>query len=200
MKLLLPYFIILLVILQLALRKNTRKENDKLKQFLDREAKANTTRKKDISNLDYITIPDTLPFIKTNNIEIIRNQDTIRSLMDKKIVNLSDMSNTDLKLKYGVGNLQALSEYDENYTILMRSVNSLGTLLLDNGFEKEGVEFLEFGISCITDISQNYIVLAKYYAEHGMKDKIDGLIICAGNSSSPLKNSTIKSLNEIKSH
>lgn len=198
MKLILPYFIILLVLLQLCLRKNSKKGNDSLTQFLDRESQANNTRKKDISNLDYIIIPDSLPFVETDNAEINKYQNTLRSLMDKKIVNLSNMSNTDLKLKYGAANLQYLSEYDENFTSLTKTLSKLGCLLIDNGFEKEGVTFLEFGVQCATDISLNYIALAKYYAANNMKNKIDNLILSVGSSKSLLKDSIISSLNQIK--
>ena len=70
MKLLLPYFIILIVVIQLKLHKKSDKNS--ISDFLDRETKANSTRKKDISNLNYITIPDSLPLINTEDSNILR--------------------------------------------------------------------------------------------------------------------------------
>ena len=51
------------------------------------------------------------------------NTGLIEALKEKKILNLSGFTNTDLKLEYGVGNLTELTDYDNNYVTLSRSLH-----------------------------------------------------------------------------
>lgn len=194
MKFLLPYFIIIIILLQLILRKNSKKTEESNKAFWKREADANNVRRKDISNLDYIIIPDSLPFVNCDNAEINRLQDKLISMKDKKILNLTGYSNTDLKFEYGVANLSKLSEYDDNFSALARTIASLGKALMDAGYKSEAAEFLEFGVQCGTDITANYIMLAEYYSASNEKDKIDKLIIAVSSLKSLSKDVILKKL------
>ena len=83
-------------------------------QFWDRERKANSTRRKPLTDLDFISIPyDSLPFTgEVGNPVIMESEAFLLGLKDAKIVNLNGISNTDLKLRYGVANLTDLTEYD----------------------------------------------------------------------------------------
>lgn len=198
MKLLLPYFIIIIILLQLILRKNSKKTKEADESFWKREAEANDVRRKDISNLDYIAIPDSLPFVKCENAEINRLQDKLMSMRDKKILNLTGYSNTDLKIEYGVANLPKLSEYDDNFAALAQTIFFLGKALMDAGYTAEAVKFLEFGIQCGTDVTSNYIMLAEYYSASNETDKIDKLIIAASSLKSLSKDVILKKLEKFQ--
>ena len=53
-------------------KKSSRENQQKKESFWDRERKANVSRKKDISLLNYIIIPlERLPFIDTDDDEIL---------------------------------------------------------------------------------------------------------------------------------
>ena len=56
----------------------------------------------------------------------------------------------------------------------------------------------QFGIDSLTDISSNYKYLAQLYKANGQPEKIDSLIDTASKLDSLMKNSIIKTLNEIK--
>ena len=183
MKLLLPYFIILIVVIQLKIHKKSDKNS--ISDFLDRETKANSTRKKDISKLNYITIPDTLPLINTEDSNILRAYDVINSMRNRKIVNLSGMSNTDIKLEYGVANLPVLTEYDDNFTTLVRALNTAGTGLIKEGHTKEGCEILEYAVSNGSDIKTTYVALADYYQSVNNHEGLDKLLMYANAIQSP---------------
>lgn len=183
MKLLLPYFIILIVVIQLKLHKKSDKNS--ISDFLDRETKANSTRKKDISNLNYITIPDSLPLINTEDSNILRAYDVINSMRNRKIVNLSGMSNTDIKLEYGVANLPVLTEYDDNFTTLVRALNTAGTGLIKAGHTNEGCEILEYAILNGSDIKATYVALADYYQSVNNREGLDKLLMYANAIQSP---------------
>lgn len=93
----------------------------KREAFWEKERLANTTRKKDLSNLDYITIPvENLPFPETGDEEITDIQNYLLKLSGTKIVNFTGISNTDLKLQYGAPNINLLMEFDKNYMELVR--------------------------------------------------------------------------------
>ena len=97
-------------------KKHSRKSDSAKASFWAREARANTVRRKDISNLNYINIPDSVIPSDISDDEINEYRTTLLNLQARKILNLSGLTNTDLKEKYGVANLSALSEYCLLYT------------------------------------------------------------------------------------
>ena len=203
----LPYFIILIIILQFAIKRGTQNHKSRNQEFLDRESRANQVRRKDISNLNYISIPDNLPLINSgnetfdkllsNNSSMMRSYNTIMGLKDKKMLNLTGISNTDLKLSYGAANLTELTEYDDNFTTLIKAVAALGHALIDNNDSADALAYLEYGISIGTDISSNYIDLAIIYAAADRKDDIRKLKTKAGMLKSLSRDNIIAQLDSM---
>ena len=102
------------------------------KAFVQREAEANSVRKADISNLDYLYIDlDRLPTDAALSCDLSDEIDELRALSNKKILNLSAYTNTDLKLMYGPANLDTLSDCDLNYTALIRCLDKIGSALFE---------------------------------------------------------------------
>jgi len=173
-----------------------RKEKE---AFLQREQQSNVIRKKDLSELNYIKIPiASLPFVDTEDPELKSVQNTIKELADKKILNLTGFSNTDLKMEYGTANITFLSQCDGNFTLLAKSLYKWAVWLHDHDMEEEALSVLEFGIQCNTDISKHYHLLAEYYLKNNQMDKIETLIKAAENLKSLSKDTIIKYLKEIK--
>lgn len=175
------------------------KENRKSKEaFIERETAANNTRKQSLDDLDYITIPlSKLPFYDETDKEISQIQETIKSLSNKKIVNLTGISNTDLKLTYGAANLNDLTEFDRNFTELARTLNKWGKLLYENNRISDARTVLEFAVSAKTDISGTYTLLADIYSSTGDESHIHELINEANKLESLTKNSIIRKLNDV---
>ena len=154
-------------------KKSGQKSSD---AFWKRENKSNLTRRVDITNLDYIKIPfDQLPMADQCDETIDFLRDTIKSLSTKKILNLTGLSNTELKLKYGVSNITKLSEFDNNYILLIRTLQKWAQALYANGLLKEAVSVLEFALSCHTDIRKSYQLLAQIYVDLNTPEKIEQL-------------------------
>lgn len=189
--------IIIMVILLVfgILRNRARKtEENEIKQFWEREDHANSTRKQDISQLDYIVIPlDKLPMEESNDRDITSYQNTIKSLSEQKILNLTGISNTDLKLQYGAGNLEILSLCDQCYTSLVRTLSNWGEKLIELGDTAAAQTVLEYGIEIGTDVSQNYKLLATIYKD-ACPERIEELIDKASNLNSLTKTSIINAL------
>ena len=68
----------------------------------------------------------------------------ILSLKDQPIVNFTGLTNTELKLQYGAPNITLLTTYDQNYTLLVRTLQQWAQALYDGGFSKEACQLLEF--------------------------------------------------------
>lgn len=176
-----PFIFISVVFAVIWVKYATKKSDNSMEkskeEFWDKEHTANTTRKADISHLNYIQIPvDKLPMDDQHNPTIDKWRDTIQDLSNKKILNLTGISNTDLKLKYGIGNLNSLSEYDNNYTILVRSLQKWAENLYNNSLIDEATQVLEFAMASYTDIVKSYRLLSKIYVETNSRSKIENII------------------------
>lgn len=179
-------------------RKHGKMEEKWKKDFWNREAKANSTRKKPLTNLDYITIPfETLPMDTMKEVSAVADYHTLlHNLASQKIVNFTGYSNTDLKLEYGTANITCLSEYDQNYTLLARTLQDWAETLYAGGFEKEAKAVLEFAVSTHTDISRSYYLLADIYDAQGEPAKKAALTDAAGTLRSSMKNIIVRTLQE----
>ena len=207
MKLLLPYIFVMIVIFNILLKRGSTKQEQRTKAFWDKESKANLTRKQDISKLNYITIPDNLPqlngdgsqfdLIVSENKTLVRRFEELEALKSKKILNLSAISNTDLKLEYGAANLTELSSYDENYTQLIKNIASIGHELINLGFKDKAIIFLELGIELSSDIKSNYYDLASLYMETNNNEKLEKLINKAEELNSINKDVIVNQLAEM---
>lgn len=198
-----PTFFILTILLVIWIHYQKRRTDNiaakKSEAFWEREQQANLTRKKDISNLDYITVPvQTLPFPETDKEEITDLQKHILNLASGKIVNFTGLSNTDLKLMYGAPNINLLMEYDKNYLELVRSLYRYGKLLYDLDKKDDALLILEYALSIKTDISANYTLLATIYKEKNEIDRINYVISCAEELTSMTKKALLGSLVAIR--
>ncbi len=167
--------------------------------FWEKEREANMTRKKDISQLDYIVIPiEQLPFPALEDEEITEVQKRLQKLATEKIVNFTGITNTELKLQYGAPNIELLMAFDKNYLELVRSLYRYAKLLYDNGYKEEATAILEYGISIKTDVSANYTLLASIYKEQNDTKRIDFIISQAEMLNSLTKNSLLNNLMAIR--
>ena len=182
MHFILPYFIIILIVIQLYLKKRytfwlrTLKKN-----YWEREQKANSTRKQDISSLNYIKWDDALPAIDNsltladilnNSPEALKAYNNIQTLKTEPMLNLSEYSNTDLKLKYGVANLDTLTQYEDNYTSFIKSLSELGHILIEHKDISDATAFLEYAVRIGSDIRLTYTDLYSLYSEAENASKI----------------------------
>ena len=193
-------FIIFLLWFRQKNRQNSAEAENMDAQFWNREQEANFIRKKDITNLPLIQVPlDQLPFGASQNPAVLEIEQDVRKDAEKKMINLSGKSNTDLKMEYGTANLEILSEYDANATVFLRHINRWGTLLFEEEDFVNAKTVLEYGISIGTDISANYVNLAKIYASEDNISGIQGLLDSAHNLNTLMKKSIQAELRTIMS-
>ena len=170
--------IIVAAFIALTRTRQKKSQREMEKSFWAREREANSVRKKSLDTLDYIHIPlDKIPFnLMTDNPEVLECQSLVNNLSAQKIVNFTGFTNTDLKLEYGTANITALTEYDQNYTLLVRTLQQWADILYDAGYVYEARTLMEFAISTGTDISRTYYKLADIYSSRGDISQIEELI------------------------
>ncbi len=160
-------------IIQRAIRRSNHMIAEEKKAFWERESLAEHTPPSSIDNLPWIHFPESLPLdVACSNAKAKSLENTLASLKDKQIVDLSSYSNTDLKLAYGTDNITVLSHADANYLVLMRSLDSLADIYKKEGFEDESIALLEFAVNAGSESVQHFEELADYYFRH---ENIDAL-------------------------
>lgn len=167
----LTIFIVFLVVLTYHIKKSESAQAKVEEAFWEKERASNAVRKQDISKLEYITIPwEKIPHSLNTDVE-----NAFFALSEKTMVNLTGISNTDLKLTYGTANLALLSEYDTNFTEMVSLLPEYCKQLLDAGYTDIAQELLEFAVQFKADSSKIYAQLAALYRNQGNQQKLDWL-------------------------
>ena len=168
---LIPIILILLWVLSHNIKKSKSNFKESVNSYLAHEDEANSTRKKDISDLPYIEVPvQSFPFDITLNdakkqLQIAEYKKEILNLAEKRLLNLIGISNTDLKKSYGPANLELLSIYDQNYSRYIRTLQLMAECIYEE-YPDKAAAILEYCISIGTDISGTYYLLGQYYLSH----------------------------------
>ena len=195
-------FILLIIFFNIRSRSVSRKMEQNEQDFWARESASNSVRKKSLDTLEYIHIPfDLLPFgTAGDNAMLQQAEDDLTALKDEKIVNLTGISNTDLKLEYGTANITPLTQYDQNYTSLVCALQNWGQELYNQGRYEDAAKVLEFSVRTRSDITATYRLLTDLYrtklgySESEINRKIDGLIPIAKNLNSLSRMTILKLL------
>ncbi len=181
-------FIIFTSILSMTIKRHNRSEKNQQEQFWEREKRANQVRRKPLDDLDYVTIPlENLPTAGLAEDVIVQDcLNTLVSLSQEKIVNLAGYTNTDLKLTYGTANITALSQYDQNFTLLAQTLQKWADTLHNAGYMAETRQILEYAVLSIrTDAGTSYRLLASLYDQDGEQEKVAALYDTALSLTSP---------------
>lgn len=190
--------IIFCAVIHHTVKKNTRRQKDLEAAFWEREDRANSTRRKSLDGLNYITVPlAELPTeILPENETVQGYIRTLRDLENTTIVNLTGYTNTDLKLEYGAPNITLLTRYDQSYTLLASTLQLWADALLDAGCTAEAATVMEFAVSTETDVSRTYYRLAEYYRSSGRPEEITRLAETAQKLRSSSRNQILRHLKE----
>ena len=193
----LPVNLAMLIVISLWLAyeidKNTKRDKKIIDDFLKRERESFTTRKADISHLPKVTLPDNFPYVQTSDKHLQNVQNQIKQLSTADIINLNEMSNTDIRITYGVANFKYLSECDSNYSKLCMLLNKFEKLLNENKLNDERKAVLEYAVAINSDTCSIYSSLMDMYLAENNTDKISSLI----ESAKTIKTSTRKNILDV---
>lgn len=195
-----PLSILFAVWIASVIRSTTQNQKEASDTFWQRELAANSARPTKTA-LEYIQIPiNKLPFHDTQDLELSEIQSKIKELSQKQILNLTGLSNTDIKYKYGVGKFKHLADCDQNFTLLSRNLYKWGDYLYKKENYKEAQAVLEYAVSCKADISGIYTTLAHIYEKQGYPSKIEYLKEQVNELDTLMRDAILKSLSQYHSY
>lgn len=191
--------LIFILWLQYEIRKGSKVSKKTLDLFWLKEQNSNKTRRRDISHLEYLSVNlEQLPLEDHEDDTINSYRDTIIKYADRKMLNLSGKTNTELKSEYGVGNFNLLSSYDSNYTIFVSMLQKWAGRLKEHGYTADAQAVLEFSIfSCLTDVTGAYRMLNEIYQAQNRPDKTDALVEALQKTKHKEKEKLVKELKSI---
>ena len=179
-------------------RKSQRLQKKASDDFWAREALANSTRKKDLSDLPLIRVEEKeIPFIETQEESIITYIGQLRQIIQEPMADLSDYSNTDLKLAYGVANFKTLSEYDENFNTFLVTLTNLARSYERNGYHEQARDTYLTALRHGSRRAGDFEELAKVWLELGRRDEVKALIRQLEESGHPRRAGIISKLDQV---
>lgn len=188
-------FIVFIIWFRVKMKRNNSTISEENVTFWERERQSNFVRKKDISHLELLTVDlSQLPFIDNPDEREEELTATVRKYADTRMMNLSGFSNTDLKEQYGTGNLEELTQWDQNFMYFIRSLNQWGVCLCKIKDYARSKVVMEYSVSIGSDISTVYTTLGEIYAREDNLAKIDELIELVAATDFLLKDAIIKKL------
>ncbi len=191
----LPFFLLFLILLAIRLHSLYAKQEQQEAEFWAKEQQANITPAKDISNLRYITIPiEKFPLNFSTDEEVIKIETELKELSTHRLLNLSGVTNTDLKLTYGVPNFETMSQIGEDFDRMCVLLNSYAKALMEAERLDDVITVLEFAVGVRTDISESYTMLAKCYKAKELEGKLDMLKTQVSESNLMLKESILQKI------
>ena len=185
-------------VIALYLMRSKKNESSSRETFWEKEVRANSTRRKPLDDLDYIKLPvEDFPMALLNDIPKAEDyKQIIQSLSELPIVNFTGITNTELKLRYGAPNIDLLMSYDQNYTLLVRTLQQWAQMLYDAGYVNEARRMLEFSVSTGTDVSATYRLLCQIYNEQHTPERIGELYPVAEMLNSAMQKTIVRILRE----
>lgn len=191
-------FLIFIAWMHYKKRKATKQQEKESSLFWEREEEANHTRNKDISHLPLFT-PDItrIPWEGAQNDTILHYLDALRRLIESPMMDLSEYTNTNLKIAYGIGNFQTLSTYDETYQNFLQTLTALGRAYMEAGDYTHAAEACRL---CLDYDPKNRIAclsLAEIYKKGHKNYLLSDLIDEIKHSPIARKESLLREINEL---
>ncbi|PKM95199.1 MAG: hypothetical protein CVU84_05790 [Firmicutes bacterium HGW-Firmicutes-1] len=198
-------FLIFIFIFQHNLRKSDKMLNKSRKIFWEKEEKSLFARKAPIDTNIYI-IPsiEALPnfsfeeFKAFGNEDLFKTQELCFDIAKSPMVNLSDMLNSDIRIKYGTSNLSTIESYEINYNHYIKILYQLAKGYYELNMYDEAICVLEEGIRVHTEIGDHILLLATLYCQFQNKAKFDELYEKSLTLNTLTKNTIIRNLDKLK--
>lgn len=196
--------IVLAFVIFLAIRYRSlaKKREQKSEDFWAREREGNLSVRRDIDleKLPYLKVPlskfpsDAALLDDTTYMSYIAQ---LEAMSHERMLNLSGKTNTDLKLEYGINNLDTMQKVGDNYISLTVLLIDIAKHLMAIERFEDAITVLEYGVSIGSDISANYTLLGDCYLRVGRPKKITDLIDLVKSRGFVMERSILKHLNSL---
>ena len=175
-------FIIFILVFQHHLRKNNKIERKLKDEFWQKEESSLVIRKKEIPQEYYIhsdisslslSIPENIdPGDKGQVKQLIKR---IKDLSNQDMMNFNQLSNTELRLKFGTANQSIITNNEYTYHNFLKTLASYASLMKEYDKGDESIKALELCISLGSDYSQHFYALGQLYLDQHMTSKLKHL-------------------------
>ncbi len=184
--------------IQIMMRKNKVDFKKTLENIQERERKANLSKKREIDKEFYIIPDEAILPIKnydetSENKKIIDIQKLVLKKASLTMIKFDEqISNTDLKFKYGFSNLETITIYEEHYNSYMQTLVEWAKMLFERNNLSDAEIILNEAIRLKCDLSKAYMLLIDIYRQKNDSDKLKNLINTVENSTLKLKTKILK--------
>ena len=166
------------LVIRILLKKGNNGYDKAVDKFIDRETKANSiTKDFDTLDINFVTPSKILPFKEYENTPIYKNvikkQNLVKRKIDLEMIKIpSNLTNTEIKERYGINNFDKISLLEEHYNSYVRSLFEWGQELFNLNNIYDSKKVLLEAARLEGNISQIYIILAQIYVKENNKDSL----------------------------
>ena len=188
--------IVFTVLLNIFLTKNKKKKID-YNKLAKKELEANSARRKDISPECFIE-PNLLilPFSKYENSECAQVRDALSYVKELSIYPMikfdKHLNNNEIKLMFGVANLEDVAIFEENYTDFLNGMIRWAEKLIKIEEFIDAETILKETIRMKSDFSKSYTLLADIYGNKKDIKSLESLLKHVSNENFMADDSRLK--------
>jgi len=151
--------------------------------FWEKEKRSLIVRKKELTEDDFIHCDiSTLSFPKLLELEphdkkqYRQLKERIDELSQLDMMDLTGLSNTELRLRYGTANQTLIQTNENNYHLFLKALYAYGHFLVEHNQINEAICAYELCIQLGSDYSKHFIGLADLYVQTQQHHKLSALI------------------------
>ena len=151
--------IVLIIVVALSTKRHGKQQDAKNRRFLEEEQAANLARKREIEpELFFHADFDKLPRVhESDPHKVLRTSKRTMIRFDVP------ESNVELKKRYGVGQLDSITLYEENFHDFLKSLGEWAAALHAGGNAYDALQILEYALALGTEFRGTYRLAADIY-------------------------------------
>lgn len=170
--------LILVFLINLIIKITNGKRQNSIDEFFKKEQITIYTPRHEIEKEIFINVDTKVLnsiYINESNLKLSFIKDHCLKHANKDMIYPLNMSNTEIKLKYGNSNLENIALFESNYNKFMASLVSFGNSLFKHNLYNEAITVLEYAISYKCDVSKCFFILIDCYSAINDSPSLDKL-------------------------
>lgn len=160
-------------------KKSSRASDERTKNFWERERSASFVPRQSTDDIPFVHLSADLIPDDSDDEELSHSCAILRGLVDRPVADLSELSNTDLKLRYGTGNFTMLSAADSDYSAMYSAIAECCERLTLTGRNEEAYRLLSFAYGAGMHSSAIILPYAELLTARNEADRLRELVEAA---------------------
>lgn len=197
-------FTIIAILFNYRLKKISKEEAKLRDAYWEKERESLIVRKKQFEEQDFIRADIrslSFPSIEFTGYEAKQYQssiDKIKALAGKDMMNFSDLTNTEIRLRFGTANQTVIAANESNYGTFLKALFDYGHLLESVGEKEEAQKAYEICIAMKSEYSRHYTALALLYHEQQNREALHTLYETASLVDQKAHTNIVRKLDELQ--